>query len=88
MHFKNNELSSLANCKSLSLLPPKSTCEKESFTPKDLDEKDSAEKNNDALAALIRNHVRLVNLQPLEINLTDKAPETMVNDLANQLSLD
>ena len=49
-----------------------------------------AEENDEMLlAARIRNHVRLVNLQAgrLEIGLTGNAPETLVGDLAKQLSL-
>lgn len=49
-----------------------------------------AEENDEMLlAARIRNHVRLVNLQAgrLEIGLTGNAPETLIGDLAKQLSL-
>ena len=40
------------------------------------------------LAALIRNHVRLVRMQAglLEINLTDGAPETLPGDMARQIT--
>jgi len=45
--------------------------------------------NEMLLAARIRNHVRLVSLQPglLEISLTGQAPETLAGDLAKQLGL-
>jgi DNA polymerase-3 subunit gamma/tau len=49
-----------------------------------------AETHNEMLlAARIRNHVRLVSLQPglLEISLTGQAPETLAGDLAKQLGL-
>jgi DNA polymerase-3 subunit gamma/tau len=48
-----------------------------------------AEVNNELLlAAHVRNHVRLVNLQQgrLEIAVTHNAPETLAGDLAKQLS--
>ena len=48
-----------------------------------------AEENGDPLlAAHIRNHVRLVRMQPglLDISLTDGAPESLAGDMARRLS--
>ena len=54
-----------------------------------LDISDLAEENGDPmLAAHVRNHVRLVRMQPglLDISLTEGAPESLAGDMARRLS--
>ena len=54
-----------------------------------LDISDLAEENGDPmLAAHVRNHVRLVRMQPglLDISLTEGAPESLAGDIARRLS--